>query len=577
MATIEEKRHSLAHLLAAAVQKLYPEAKITLGPAIEDGFYYDIDFGEDKISDADLKKIQKTMKKIANSWTTFTGEKVSKEEALKRFQNNPYKKELIEEISNRGEDITLYTSGDFTDLCRGGHVQNFKEEVNMDAWKLDRIAGAYWRGDEKNPMLTRIYGIAFETKEELDAYLQKKEEAKKRDHRKLGKELKLFTFSELVGPGLPLFTPKGTKIRELITEEIWKLQKSFGWKRVTIPHITKKELYETSGHWEKFADDLFKIKGKGEQTFVMKPMNCPHHTQIFKAFPKSYRDLPVRYAENGVVYRDEQAGELLGLARVRSITQDDGHAFVRPDQIKEEVKNIVSIIKQFYKKLGMLDENYWVSLSAMDPKNPEKYMNEDGIFEKAETILEEIAQEENLPYKKIEGEAAFYGPKLDFQFKDALGREWQLGTVQLDFSMPKRFQLQYTDEHGEKQTPVMIHRAIAGSLERFMAVILEHFAGWLPFFLAPTQVAVIPVNNEAHGIYAQEIFEELKKANIRAELWNDSKENFGKKIRRAKTEKLPYWIVLGDEEMKNNTITLESKDKQEKNIKLKEFLGRIEK
>lgn len=574
MNDLEKKRHSLAHLLAAAVKKLYPNAKITLGPAIENGFYYDIDFGEEKISDADLKSIQKTMKKIANSWSGFSGKKVSYDEALELFKDNPYKKELIDEINERGEDITLYTSGEFTDLCRGGHVDDFSH-VDMNAWKLDRVAGAYWRGDEQNPMLTRIYGLAFDTKEELDAYLQTREEAKKRDHRKIGKELQLFSFSPLVGSGLPLFTPKGAKIRELITKKIQSLQKDFGWEFVAIPHITKKELYETSGHWEKFGDELFKVKGKKDTEFVMKPMNCPHHTQIFKAFPKSYRDLPVRYAENTMVYRDEQAGELLGLSRVRAITQDDGHAFVRPDQIKEEVKNIVSIIKTFYSDLGMLDDNYWVSLSVMDPQHPEKYMNEGGIFERAENILEEIAQEEQLPYKKIEGEAAFYGPKLDFQFKDALGREWQLGTVQLDFSMPRRFELEYVDEHGEKQTPIMIHRAIAGSLERFMAVTLEHFAGWLPLFLAPTQIAIIPIKPDTHGDYAQSVYDALTEVGARVELWKDDHDGFGKKVRRAKNAKLPYWIIIGDEEMNTQTITVESKDESQKGISLEYFVESI--
>ncbi len=574
MTNIEKKRHSLAHLLAAAIEKLYPNVKITLGPNIENGFYYDIDFGEESINDKDLRTIQKTMKKIANSWSDFSKKKITREEALNFFSDNEYKIELINEIADREEEITLYTSGEFTDLCRGGHIDDFSN-INMDAWRLDRIAGAYWRGDEKNKMLTRIYGLAFNTREELDNYLKIREEAKKRDHRKIGKELKLFTFSDLVGPGLPLFTPKGTKIRELIIEKIKSLQENLGWETVSIPHITKKELYETSGHWEKFGDELFKVHGKKDTEFVMKPMNCPHHTQIFKAFPKSYRDLPVRYTENTIVYRDEQAGELLGLSRVRAITQDDGHAFVTHEQIKDEVKNVVSIIKNFYTSLGMLDDNYWVSLSVMDPAHPEKYMNDDGIFEKAETILEEIAKEENLPYKRIEGDAAFYGPKLDFQFKDALGREWQLGTVQLDFSMPKRFELEYTDNKGEKQTPIMIHRAIAGSLERFMSIMLEHFAGWLPLFLAPTQIAIIPIKNDIHKKYTKEIFEKLKKENIRVELWDYEHDNFGKKVRRAKNEKLPYWIIIGDEEMKNNTITVESKDESNKGIKLEEFFESI--
>ncbi len=540
-----KKRHSLAHLLAAAVKRLYPNAKLAIGPATETGFYYDIDFENENIGEQDLIHIENEMRKIMKNWDKFEKKELTKKQALSFFKDNRYKKELIEEIDKRGEKITFYTSGTFTDLCKGGHVEHFSK-IDPQSWKLDKIAGAYWRGDEKETMLTRIYGIAFNSKQELESFLSKREEAKKRDHRKIGKELKLFTFSELVGAGLPLFTPKGTKIRELITRKIEELQKEYGWEFVTIPHITKKDLYEKSGHWEKFHEELFKVKGKSNTEFVMKPMNCPHHTQIFKAFPKSYKDLPVRYAENTMVYRDEQAGELLGLSRVRSITQDDGHAFVRPDQIKQEVKNIVAIIKKFYQELGMLDKNYWVSLSVMNPNEPEKYMNEGGIFERAEKILEEIAIEEKLPYKRIEGEAAFYGPKLDFQFRDALNREWQLGTVQLDFSMPRRFGLEYTDENGKKQTPIMIHRAIAGSLERFMALILEHFDGWLPPFLSPTQVAILPIKPELHRSYAEKILKIIEEEGIRVEFWDDEKESFGKRIRKAKKEKLPYWIVIGD-------------------------------
>jgi threonyl-tRNA synthetase len=574
MNTIDKKRHSLAHLLAAAVLERYPGTKITLGPAIENGFYYDVDCPE-TISDGDLKAIQKTMKKIANSWKGFEAKEVSYEEAKEIYKDNPYKLELIEEINERGDNITLYTSGDFTDLCKGGHVDDFSD-IDMKAWKLDAVAGAYWRGDENRPMLTRIYGIAFDTKEELDTYIHQRNEAKKRDHRKIGKELGLWSFSEYVGPGLPLFSPKGTKIRELIVQTIDDLQKEYGWERVSIPHITKKELYECSGHWAKFSDELFKVQGKQDQTFVMKPMNCPHHTQIFAATPKSYRDLPIRYAENTMVYRDEQAGELLGLSRVRAITQDDGHAFVTPDQIKDEVKNIVHIIQEFYTKIGMLNEgNYKVSLSVMDPQEPEKYMNDDGIFTEAEQILEDIAKEEQLPYERIEGEAAFYGPKLDFQFNDALGRTWQLGTVQLDFSMPKRFDLSYTDNEGMKQTPVMIHRAIAGSLERFMSVVLEHFNGWLPLFLAPVQIAVIPVHHEHHNSYAQNVTDTLKEQGFRVELWNDDHDGFGKKIRKAKNEKLPYWIVIGDKEQEGVSITVESHTRESETMSLESFIAEI--
>lgn len=563
--------------MAAAALKLYPDTKVTLGPAVDNGFYYDMDFSE-PINDADLKKIQKTMKKMANSWTTFEGKTVSPDEAREFFVGNEYKLELINEIESKGEDITLYTSGDFTDLCRGGHVENFKQDVAMDAFKLERVAGAYWRGDENNKMLTRIYGIAFDTKDELDEYIKNQEEAKKRDHRKIGKELGLFTFSEKVGPGLPLFTPKGTKIRNLVTEKITSIQSEFGFEQVCIPHITKSDLYKTSGHWDKYKDDLFHVKGKSDAEFVMKPMNCPHHTQIFDAEPRSYRDLPLRYAETTMVYRDEQAGELMGLSRVRSISQDDGHIFCTPEQIKDEVNNIVSIIKQFYTAMEMFNEgDYWVSLSVRDSTDLSKYIGEDDLWNQAESILEDIARENNLNYKRVEGEAAFYGPKLDFQFRDAIGREWQLGTAQLDFVQPARFELEYTDSDGTKKTPVMIHRAIAGSLERFMSLAIEHFAGHFPLWLAPTQIAIIPIKSDIHGEYAQSVYEELTSAGARVELWNDDHDGFGKKVRKAKNAKLPYWIIIGDEEVSGNTLTIETKDGGEKGVSLEKYIEDIKK
>lgn len=570
MNEIDKKRHSLAHLLAAATLKIYPDTKITLGPAVENGFYYDMDFVK-PISDKDLKVIQKTMKKIANSWSDFCRKKISPAEARDFFAGNEYKLELIDEIESRGEDITLYTSGEFTDLCRGGHVDDFSS-IDMNAFKLDRIAGAYWRGDENNKMLTRIYGLAFDTKEELDDYLNKREEAKKRDHRKIGKELGLFTFSEKVGPGLPLFTPKGTKIRNLITEKIAKIQEQYGYEQVCIPHITKSDLYKTSGHWDKYKDDLFHVRGKSDAEFVMKPMNCPHHTQIFDAEPRSYRDLPLRFVETTMVYRDEQAGELMGLSRVRSISQDDGHIFCTPDQIKNEVNNIVSIIKEFYSALNMFNEgDYWVSLSVRDPKNLDKYIGNDELWNKAESILEDIAKENKLNYKHVEGEAAFYGPKLDFQFKDAIGREWQLGTAQLDFVQPTRFELEYTDNEGNKQTPVMIHRAIAGSLERFMSLAIEHFEGYFPLWLAPTQIAIIPIRPDIHGDYAESVYKELRSLGARVELWVDDKDGFGKRVRKAKTNKLPYWIIIGDEEVNSGTLTIETRDGGNKGVFINEF------
>jgi len=575
MNELEKKRHSLAHLLAAATLKLYPDTKLTLGPAVDNGFYYDMELSE-AIGDKDLKNIQKTMKKIANSWSTFDSKKVSADEAREIFAGNKYKIELINEIASRDEDITLYTSGDFTDLCRGGHVNNFSS-IDMSAFKLERVAGAYWRGDENNTMLTRIYGLAFNTKDELNEYIKNQEEAKKRDHRKIGKELGLFTFSEMVGPGLPLFTPKGTKIRNLVVEKINTIQSQYGYEQVCIPHITKSDLYKTSGHWDKYKDDLFYVKGKSDAEFVMKPMNCPHHTQIFDAEPRSYRDLPLRYAETTMVYRDEQAGELMGLSRVRSITQDDGHIFCTPNQIKTEVNNIVAIIKEFYTAMEMFnDGDYWVSLSVRDSQDLGKYIGDNDLWDQAESILEDIAKENNLNYKRIEGEAAFYGPKLDFQFRDALGREWQLGTAQLDFVQPARFELEYTDDTGTRQTPVMIHRAIAGSLERFMALAIEHFAGHFPLWLAPTQIAIIPIKSEIHGEYAQSVYKELLATGARVELWNDDHDGFGKKVRNAKNAKLPYWIIIGDEEMENKTITIESNNEQQKGISVNQFIRSIQ-
>jgi threonyl-tRNA synthetase len=573
---LEHKRHTLAHLLAAAVIQHYPDAKLTLGPAIDTGFYYDVDFSAgDTPGEADLKGLQKSMKKLVNKWTEWSHEEVSAEKAREIFAGNQYKLELIEEIAAKGETITLYTCGDFTDLCRGGHVENPKADIAMDAFKLDKIAGAYWRGDEKNPMLTRIYGVAYDTKEELEAYEEQMRQAKARDHRKIGKELDLFTFSELVGPGLPLFTPNGTLMRDLIVDKIMNIQAKYGYSKVTIPHITKSDLYKTSGHWEKFGDELFKVKGQSDAEFVMKPMNCPHHTQIFDSKPRSYKELPIRYAETTMVYRDEQAGELIGLGRVRSITQDDGHVFCTFDQIDQEVENIVHVIKEFYQSLDMYQEGkFWVSLSVSDPNEPEKYLGDAENWKKAEEMLENVAKRLELPYKRIEGEAAFYGPKLDFMFYDAIGRERQLATAQLDFVMPERFGLEYTDNEGNKQRPVMIHRAIAGSLERFMAIMIEHFAGNFPLWLSPAQIAVIPVA-EVHNEYAQMIHDALTEAGFRTDI-DTSNESMGKKIRAAKTAKLPYFVVIGDKEVESNTVTVESRNTGDStSLSLQDFLMKL--
>lgn len=560
--SLQNKRHTLAHLLASAILELYPDTKITLGPPTDTGFYYDMETSQ-PITEKDLPKIEKRMKRILTGWNEVTSREVSFEEALDFFAGNPYKLELIHEIHQRGEVITLYTTGKFTDLCRGGHAENPAKEISGDTFKLNKVAGAYWRGDEKNKMLTRVYGLAFDTKEELQNYMEMLELAKERDHRKLGKELDLFTFSDLVGPGLPLFTPRGTLMRDLIVEKIQNIQKDFGYEKVTIPHLTRPDLYKTSGHYEKYGEDLFKVTGHGDAEFCIKPMNCPHHTQLFASQMRSYKDLPIRYMESTMVYRDEQAGEILGLSRVRSITQDDGHVFCRPDQVEQEIKNIISVIKQFYTSLDMLVEGkYWVSLSVRDSQTPDKYIGDVSVWDQAEKTLEKICQDENLNYKRVEGEAAFYGPKIDFQFKDALGREWQLGTAQLDFQMPSRFKLEYVDEDGTRKTPIMIHRAVAGSLERFMGVAIEHFGGHFPLWLSPDHVAILPVHEETHGEYAKTLHETLKKSGVRS-VYMGADESLGKRIRISKTKKIPYILVVGDTEKETGILKLDGGDHRE--------------
>lgn len=569
---LSHMRHTLAHLLAQAVITHYPNSLLTLGPSIDNGFYYDIDFGAEKVSDENLAVLEKTMKKNLSSWKEFTHKEVSADEAREYFKGNVYKLELIEEIISRGEKITLYTCGGFTDLCRGGHTENPAKEISVDSFKLERIAGAYWRGDEKNKMLTRIYGLAFSTKEELGAYITQQEEAKKRDHRKLGQELKLFTISPLVGAGLPLLQPKGMILRSEIENFLWDLHKNKGYSRVWTPHITKKGLYETSGHAAKFGEELFRVKG-GDEEFFMKPMNCPHHMQIFSDNQFSYRDMPVRYFEPATVYRYEKAGQLSGLTRVRAITQDDGHLFCRVSQIGQEVGTIVSIIKSFYTTMGMMN-GYWVRLSTRgDDKS--KYLGGDNVWNRAEEALEIAAKENELNYKIGKDEAAFYGPKLDFMFKDAIGREWQLATIQCDFNLPERFELSFKNEKGEDERPVVIHRAISGSLERFMGVMIEHFAGAFPVWLSPVQVIILPIS-EHQKEYAEGIYKTLKEADIRVEL-DDSNESLGKRIRNAKMSKVPYVIVIGDKERDANVITVEGRTEKLEGITKEKFLEKLEK
>jgi threonyl-tRNA synthetase len=557
MSTLDEKRHSLAHLLAAAVLDLYPDTKPTIGPAVDNGFYYDFEFSS-PLKDEALKDIEKRMKKISNSWTSFEKKKVSADEAREIFKNNPYKLELIEEIVSKGEPITLYTSGSFTDLCRGGHAEDFKE-VSMDAFKLSRIAGAYWRGDEKNIMLTRIYGLAFDTSEDLKAYETLQEEAKKRDHRKIAKEQGLLVFSDMVGSGMPMYTPKGNSIRNAIIGYSRELNDRLGFGEVHTPNINKAELFKTSGHYDQYKEDMLSVRSQyvSDEMFL-KPMNCPQHTQIYASAQRSYRDLPIRYADFANLYRDERPGELSGLTRLRSFAQDDGHIFCREDQIETEVSNVLSAIQDALKTYKI---DFWMRFSLRDPKNKEKYLGPDEVWEKSQAIMRKLLIEKNIEYKEVEGEAAFYGPKIDIMAVDAIGREWQISTVQLDFVQPTRFGLEYIAEDGSRQTPVMIHRALIGSPDRFLGLLIEHYAGAFPLWLSPVHVKILPIG-EGHFAYAEEIKTRLKTEHIRVEL-DDASESLGKKIRNAKMEKVPYLLVLGDKEVADKTITLESRDGSE--------------
>lgn len=568
MADIEHIRHTLAHLLAAAMRQHHPDAKPTIGPAVENGFYYDFD--AENLKEGDLAKIEKTMRKLLPTWKEFSHREVSAKEAREVFKENPYKRELIDELEEKGEKITLYKCGDFEDLCRGGHSEHPSKDISPDSFKLDRVAGAYWRGDEKNKMLTRVYGLAFPSKEELDAYLLMREEAAKRDHRKLGAELDLFLTSELVGAGLPLWTPRGTIFRNALDAYVWELRSARGYQRVTIPHFTKKDLYETSGHWAKFADELFRIKTREGKEYAVKPMNCPHHTQIFARKPHSYREMPQRFAETTMVYRDEQSGELGGLTRVLSITQDDAHVFCRHSQVREEFFKVWDIIDTFYGTFGF---KLRVRLSFHDPAEMQKYLGTEDVWRKAEDTLRSIAKERNADYFEVAGEAAMYGPKLDFMATDSLGRQHQVATIQLDMNLPERFDLTCVNEKGEKERIVMIHCAIMGSIERFSAVLIEHLAGIFPLWLSPVQVKVLPVS-EKHTEYAADVLRHLSEAGIRAEL-SDS-DSLGKRIRNVKMEKVPYFLVIGDQEVADKTATLEGRAGKVGAFAVEEIVARMQ-
>ncbi len=543
--------HSSSHLMAEALQILYPGVKFGIGPAIENGFYYDVDLGDRQISESDLKAIEDKMIELARSKEVFVRTDVSKADAMKTFseKGEQYKCELISELQDG--TITFYTNGHFTDLCRGPHLHDTSV---IKAVKLTSIAGAYWRGDEKRPMLTRIYGITFPKKSMLDEYLVLLEEAKKRDHRKLGKDMELFTFSSRVGQGLPLWLPKGAALRERLENFLRKIQKQYGYLQVVTPHIGNKDLYVTSGHYAKYGKDSFQpihTPQEGEE-YLLKPMNCPHHCEIYRSKPHSYKDLPLRFAEFGTVYRYEQSGELHGLTRVRGFTQDDAHLFCTNEQVKEEFCKVIDIILYVFKTLGF--DEYLAQISLRDPNNKEKYIGSDENWAKAEQSIIDAAAEKGLKTIVEYGEAAFYGPKLDFMVKDAIGRRWQLGTIQVDYNLPERFELEYTGSDGQKHRPVMIHRAPFGSLERFVAVLLEHTAGKLPLWLAPDQVIILPVS-EKFTDYAQKICELMNNSEIRASV-DDRNETIGKRIREAELKKVPVTVVVGEKEMASDSVSV---------------------
>jgi threonyl-tRNA synthetase len=587
-AQLHAMRHSLAHITAAAVQRIWPEAKFGVGPVVENGFYYDIDLGERKISEANFPKIEKEMQKIIDYGDDFERFEMPIDQAIDwaKQNNQPYKEELLNDLKRSGttvakdldaaelglaaegdaavENVSFYKNGNFVDLCRGPHVANTKD---VGAFKLLRVAGAYWRGNEKNPQMQRLYGVAFATQEELDQYLERLEQAKLRDHRKLGKELDLYTISDLVGPGLPLFTPRGTVLRDIMSGYSNQLRQRYGFQKVFTPHITKKELYETSGHWAKFGDELFLVESqKTSDNFALKPMNCPHHTQIYASNPRSYKDMPIRYLETTTDYRDEKTGELGGLNRVRSLTQDDSHVFARPDQIEQEIHNLLSSARELYSTIGM---KLRVRLSYRDEQD--KYLGEMALWESAQAQLKNAVIANELEYFEQEGEAAFYGPKIDFMATDAIGREHQVATVQLDFVQPERFGLTYTDQEGNAAQPVMIHCALLGSIERFLSVFIEHTGGWFPLWAAPEGVRILTINDTVLP-YVDEIKEVLSGIVLDAPLKynelrfsvDDRNESLGKKIREATNWKIPVQLIVGPQDQEARQVSVRTQKGEEK-------------
>ncbi len=580
---LEHLRHSLAHLLGAAVLELYPTAKLTLGPAVADGFYYDVKF-DVPIGTNELAAIEEKMKQLLPTWKEVSSREVSKEEALELYKDNEFKRELIEEIAARGEPITLYTMGNstlsgaegFTDLCRGGHIEDLST-IDPGSFKLDRVAGAYWRGDEKNPMLTRIYGLAFESREKLDEYVALREEAEKRDHRKLGKELELFTFSPLVGSGLPIWLPKGATVRRILERFIVDTELAWGYLHVNTPDIAKLDLYRTSGHYPYYKDSMYAPIQIDEEEFMLRPMTCPHHFQVYSDSPKSYRDLPMRIAELAKLYRYEASGELTGLVRVRGFCLADAHIICADtEQAKAEVSKALDLIEYVAGIFGLkTGEDYWYRLSLGDRSDEKKYYKNDAAWNTGETLLREILKIRDCKFDEAPNEAAFYGPKIDIQMKDVRGKENTAFTVQYDFCMPDRFNLEYTDKDGSKKRPIVIHRSSIGAIERVMAFLIEKYAGAFPVWLAPVQVAILPVG-ETQREYAEKITTELKKYDIRTELLLD--DSLGKRIRQAKTQKIPYQIIVGDKEKDSNTVTVEGRnDLKLEQIPLQEFIERVSK
>ena len=564
--------HSCAHLLAQAVKHLYPNAKFWVGPVIEEGFYYDIDLGDEVISEDDLVKIEKEMKKISKDGKRIVREELSKEEALEKFGNDPYKIDLINRMDEENTIISCYTQGDFTDLCRGPHVDTVKE---LKYFKLLKVSGAYWKGDSKNKMLQRIYGICFETPEDLEKHLEDLEEAKQRDHRKLGKDLKIFMTHDLVGKGMPLWLPNGSVVRKELENYIYHKENKLGYSHVYTPCVGTVDLYKTSGHWDHYQENMFPSMKVDDEEFVLRPMNCPHHMLIYGNKIHSYRELPIKIGEFATDFRYEASGAVKGLERVRCMCQNDAHIFVRPDQIKEQFKEVVSLILDVYRDFGL--NNYKFRLSLRDPEDKHKYFDDDEMWNKAENELREVLNEIGAPYNEAIGEAAFYGPKLDVEVKPAVGPEITLSTCQLDFLLPRRFNLSYIDSNGEKQVPVVLHRAIFGTFDRFTAFILEETKGALPLWLSPVQINIIPVNNEYHLEYAINLLNKLKEKELRVEL--DSRdEKMGYKIRESQTRKIPYTLVLGNNERDNNTVTYRKYGEETTTtVSVEDFISMIEK